>query len=398
MTSAWMMPALALPPPGTSMTTAASARMMTTLRSVSGTPLLQQMLGGQLAGRELAGHRRGFARVHALGREAISDAEVRMDVAPLRRGALELLAQLAHEHVDGAVAVRHRIPPHALVDRLALQHVASVARQQTDQLELAARQVEAAGAHEGLELVGANRQLARFQGRSFGRRSGDSAPPHDRLDARNQLLRMTWLREPVVGSESQRTHALSDGRRSTADDRRQCRKRSADLLEIRPARRAEHEQVDDERPEPQRDEFLDRHGAGKHPMLPATRANALVEDMKKAAVAVDHGQAEGSGPRSLGVGVAEGAIRSHGSDAVHGGGESNGRLRRRHRLSCLGNRGFTTPSQIATFCEDRVDQRIAHQMTISLVRNVEAEATGERTPLRRRRGMRACPPARALDP
>src|SRR5215213_11798091 len=141
MTSAWMMPALALPPPGTSMTTAASARMMTTLRSVSGTPLLLHMLGGQLAGRELAGHRRGFARVHALGREAIADAEVRVDVAPLRRGALELLAQLAHEHVDRAIAVRHRVAPHALIDHLALEHVPRLAGEQRDELELAPRQI-----------------------------------------------------------------------------------------------------------------------------------------------------------------------------------------------------------------------------------------------------------------
>src|SRR5438874_2282449 len=34
--------------------------------------------------------------------EPVADAEVRVDVAPSRRGGLELLAQLADEHVDGA--------------------------------------------------------------------------------------------------------------------------------------------------------------------------------------------------------------------------------------------------------------------------------------------------------
>ena len=56
--------------------------------------------------------------------EAVADAEVRVDVAPVRRAALELRAQLAHEHVDRAVAARHRVAPHVLVDRLALQHAA----------------------------------------------------------------------------------------------------------------------------------------------------------------------------------------------------------------------------------------------------------------------------------
>src|SRR5215218_1151313 len=210
-TSACRMPALALPPPGASISTAASARMMRTLRTVSGTLLLQQMLGSQLAVHRRGPLRLRSASVHALRREVVSDAKVRVDVAPLRRGALKLVTQLAHEHVDGAVAVRHRVAPHALVDRLALQHVTGIARQQADQLELAACQVEAARADKRLELVGADRQLTGFKRLTFSRWSGNSAPTHDCLDARNQLLRVARLREPVVGAEPQCTNTLGDG-------------------------------------------------------------------------------------------------------------------------------------------------------------------------------------------
>src|SRR3954453_20647368 len=95
----------------------------------------------------------GGAPVDVLGGEPVADAEVRVDVAPVRRDALELLAQLAHEHVHRAVAVRHRVAPHALVDLLALEHLAGGLGQQLQELELAAREVEALPADERLELV-----------------------------------------------------------------------------------------------------------------------------------------------------------------------------------------------------------------------------------------------------
>src|SRR4051812_26506745 len=60
--------------------------------------------------------------VARLRREPVADPEMRVDVPPSRRRLLELLAQLADEHVDRAVAARHRIAPYALVDLLALEH------------------------------------------------------------------------------------------------------------------------------------------------------------------------------------------------------------------------------------------------------------------------------------
>src|SRR3954454_19403488 len=92
---------------------------------------------GQRLGLDGLSRRRG-RRVEGFGGEAVADPEVGVDVAPAGRGALELLAQLAHEDVDRAVAVDHRVAPHALVNLLAREHLAGGVGEQLDELELAA--------------------------------------------------------------------------------------------------------------------------------------------------------------------------------------------------------------------------------------------------------------------
>src|ERR1700722_14048863 len=84
-----------------------------------------------------------------------------MDVAPLRRPPLELLAELADEHVDRAVAADHRVAPQPLVDELALEYATTRGGEQLDQLELAPREVDAHPANEGLILVAVDLDLAR---------------------------------------------------------------------------------------------------------------------------------------------------------------------------------------------------------------------------------------------
>src|SRR3954470_7833329 len=118
---------------------------------------------GQRLGLDALSRRRGRSRgrrVEGFGGEAVADAEVRVDVAPARRRALELLAQLAHEDVDRAVAVDHRVATDALVDLLALEHLALGVGEELDQLELAAREVDRRAGDERLELVRADLQLA----------------------------------------------------------------------------------------------------------------------------------------------------------------------------------------------------------------------------------------------
>src|SRR3954470_10072234 len=217
------MRAAALPPPGTKYTTAASARTIAMLRSVA-VDTAQRVRGGGLArGRRLGGG--GFGRcdgplglgddrlgqrrdvVARLRRETVADAEVRVDVPPPRRRLLELLTQLADEHVDRPVAARHRVAPHALVDLLALEHAALGSGDQLDQLELAPREVDRPVAHVRLEAVGADLDLAGVDRRSLLARPGGGRPADAGVDAREQLLRVAGLRQPVVGADPQPAHA-----------------------------------------------------------------------------------------------------------------------------------------------------------------------------------------------
>src|SRR5690242_15813223 len=101
---------------------------------------------------------------------------MRVDVAPARRGLLELLAQLAHEHIDRAVAADHRVAPQPRVDLLALEHPPVSGGEQLDELELAPGEVEACIADERLESVRANLDLARDQWYRFGAAGRAPAP------------------------------------------------------------------------------------------------------------------------------------------------------------------------------------------------------------------------------
>ena len=92
-----------------------------------------------------------------------------------------------------------------------------------DQLELAPRQVDAHAAHEGLELVRPDLDLADHERPGVDARLGALAPPHDGLDARDQLLGMARLGHPVVGAQPQPAHALGDGGLARADDHAEAR-------------------------------------------------------------------------------------------------------------------------------------------------------------------------------
>src|SRR5882762_10901925 len=142
------------PPPGTKATIAATARISTTLRRVSmritrrvrqPTACHQARRAGPSGDAQLAGVARcGDPRLRlvdqssdggqlgghlGLGHEAVPHPEMGVDVRPARRRLLELLAELADEDVDRAVATSHRVAPHPLVDLLALEHTAFGGRQ-----------------------------------------------------------------------------------------------------------------------------------------------------------------------------------------------------------------------------------------------------------------------------
>ena len=80
----------------------------------------------------------GVAAAH-LGAEAVADAVVRMHVGEAG-AAVELLAQLAHEDVDGAIPVPVGHVPDALVQLVPTEHAAGVARELVQEAELGARE------------------------------------------------------------------------------------------------------------------------------------------------------------------------------------------------------------------------------------------------------------------
>src|SRR5262245_35622791 len=68
--------------------------------------------------------------------EPVADAEMRVDEGPLGRGGIQLLAHLADEDVDRAVAVGHRRVPDLAVDVRSLDDAVGARRQRQEYLEL----------------------------------------------------------------------------------------------------------------------------------------------------------------------------------------------------------------------------------------------------------------------
>ena len=227
------------------------------------------------------------------GVEAVADAEVGVDVGPARRALLQLLAQLADEDVDRAVAVGHRIAPDPLVDRLALEHLALAVGEQVQQLELAAGQVEALTGGEGLELIWTDLQLTGGKRTGLGFAAAAAPAAADRFHPRHRLLGMAGLGDPVVDPEPQAPHPLGDGRAAGADDHAEIGELAADAVEVLPGFIADHSGVDQHRVQLHRDHFLGRHGAGRLAQLPAGRLRPLGEDGDEAAVGVDDAEPDG---------------------------------------------------------------------------------------------------------
>ena len=134
-------------------------------------------------------------------------------------------------------------------------------------------------------------------GRGVGAHLGAPAAPDDGLRARDDLLRVARLGDPVVGAEPQPAHALGDGGLPRADDDAELREPGAELLEVAPGRRAEHGEVDDDGVEPHRDQRVERDGRGEHAVLPAGGLQPLGEDLHEAGVGVEDGD-PGRGRRS----------------------------------------------------------------------------------------------------
>src|SRR3954471_21524189 len=170
------------------------------------------MLLGLLGNLSLGGPQLLLDDPRRFGLEAVADPEVGVDVGPARRALLQLVAQLADEDVNRAVAVGHRVAPDLLVDLLPLEHLAAFLGEQVEQLELAAGEVEWLLAGEGLETVGANPQLAGVEGRARGLAAAAGMAAADGFDPGDRLLGMAGLGHPVVDAKPQGADPLRDRR------------------------------------------------------------------------------------------------------------------------------------------------------------------------------------------
>jgi hypothetical protein len=188
--------------------------------------------------------------------------------------------------------VDHGVAPDALVDLLALEDLALGLGQQLDELVLAPGQLDRGAGDEGLELVAADLDLADHDGAGLDAHVGALAAPDDGLDASDQLFGMTGLGDPVVGAEPQPADALGDRGLAGADDHAEPGETSAELVEVRPALRAEHRKVHHDRVQPQGDHRIQRHRGGEHSMLPPHALQPLAQDLQEAAVGIDHREAD----------------------------------------------------------------------------------------------------------
>src|ERR1700722_2783159 len=141
-----------------------------------------------------------------------------MDVAPSWRGFLQLLTQLAHEHIHRAVAAHHRIAPQTRIDLLALEYPSFASGQQLDQLELAPSQLKTLSSHESLEAIGADFHLAGLTGLGCPATGGTTAPPDEPLQAGDDFLGVAGLGNPVVGSQTQPADPLGHRGGARAND------------------------------------------------------------------------------------------------------------------------------------------------------------------------------------
>ena len=201
--------------------------------------------------------------------------------------------------------MRHRVAPHALVDPLARDHAAARGRRAAEQLELAPREADARGRRRTPRTCRAGSRARRPRpgpADSAVTRAGLPRAQR-RLDARQHLLGVARLGDPVVRAEAQPAHALGDG----ASGR--CRR-------PRPARADARAQAARGRPMPPSRacatsitiacwrialQLLDRRRAGQHLRAPADRADALRQHADEAAVGVDDREPD---RRGAGGGVA----------------------------------------------------------------------------------------------
>src|SRR5437762_8262628 len=101
----------------------------------------------------------------ALVAEAVAHAAHGEDVLRLLGVALELLAQMANVHVDGARVAIRGIAPYALQQHVAREHPPGRSRQRAEDLELDIGRLDLGRAHPDAPFGEVHLELAHDQGR-----------------------------------------------------------------------------------------------------------------------------------------------------------------------------------------------------------------------------------------
>ena len=162
----------------------------------------------------------------------------------LRGAAVDLLAQLAHEDVDGAVAVRGAPAPDALEQLVAREHAALVERKCVEESELGRRQVGARAVDVRLDVARVEPELLDQDLVAAPRFLRTRAAAGRRRDARRKLFHREGLHEVVVGAELERVDPVVLGAAGADDDDRRADPLAARLLDHAPAVDAGEHQVE----------------------------------------------------------------------------------------------------------------------------------------------------------
>src|SRR5580765_7938180 len=161
------------------------------------------------------------------------------------RLAVDLVAQLADEDVDGAVAMTLPPAPELLQQLVAAHDPASLEREGVEQAELGRRQVGALTVEVGLDVERVDSELLDLDRLAALLALFASAPPRGDLDPSHELLHRERLDEVVVRADLQRVHAVVLGAASADDDDRRSEPLAPGGFDQPPTVHAREHQVDD---------------------------------------------------------------------------------------------------------------------------------------------------------
>src|SRR3954471_5503625 len=101
----------------------------------------------------------------------------------------------------------------------------------------------------------------------------------DRLDSRRDLVRMARLRDPVIGSEVERTNAIADGADRGDDDQSELWRLPTQLLDVAEGVRPELRRVEHDRAQPLAEEVVGIRRRAVDYGLPAKAFDAVRQNL-----------------------------------------------------------------------------------------------------------------------